>query len=821
MKKLLLAHLLVCTFLTAYTQDLFPNSENVLVNGYRSYADKTWVVDLDNDGKVDVVRLHYSSLIWHKNKGSIDFEEERLIIEQDEEIEAGSISFEDLDGDGDFDFVFPDNNASSLKWLKNDGAGNFSKEELNVGTIEDVKYTQIVDLNNDEKSDLLVITHELNNRRLLFFENLGFNQFSDRNYIIDTYGDTFSVLTADIDGDDKIDIIKYSADTSIYCFKNLGNTIFDTEKKIAAVSKSIAKVFIEDIDQDNDSDIICFQRDDDRVVWLEQLSDGTFSDEKVISNQLLTNLIDIEPVDIDGDNDLDIIAISEEPVISLFRFTEQGLYSGPHTISENATTSMGWGMESADVDNDGDMDLLTTGFFHGFSWYENLDSKENLNESFRLLKGNSFGLQSAAFVDIDADGFLDILTASKTANGLIWYRNLDGTGKFSNYHIIESPGCVAMCYGDLDGDSDLDIVTSSRYCGRYGCTGHISWYENLDGHGSFSKKKILLASQPSTDLHITDIDGDSDLDIVAISYNNSKIIWFENEYGKGIFNEAQILNTQLNNFSRLLPVDLDNDGDTDLIASSGSENKVVWYENEHGIGTFGQTQAIGDLIEADNLLHFDIDNDGDEDIICSSPKEGISWFENLDNASSFNLASDITLKGCSAIHLADIDNDGYVDLLSGSNGNLNWHGYDKHTHAFSPAQLIDSLSNLIQSIATGDVDNDGDLDVTAAASKPVFINAYIDKLSWYENKAIVSANYDAETITLSWYPVPTHTFLNIEADEVIERISLISIDGIEVLRQEIHKKTDQLEVAALHEGTYILKLFLKSGTEYSTLIIKE
>jgi hypothetical protein len=127
--------------------------------------------------------------------------------------------------------------------------------------------------------------------------------------------------------------------------------------------------------------------------------------------------------------------------------------------------------------------------------------------------------------------------------------------------------------GDLDGDGDLDILSSSLFDGK------IAWYENIDGQGNFSSQKIITTTtgiEQMSFVEIGDIDSDGDLDVFSTSYNNNSgsIVWYENVDGD-FENHYTIYSSR---GFRVGIVDIDNDNDLDLF-SSALNGSMFWHEN--------------------------------------------------------------------------------------------------------------------------------------------------------------------------------------------------------------------------------------------------
>ena len=86
--------------------------------------------------------------------------------------------------------------------------------------------------------------------------------------------------------------------------------------------------------------------------------------------------------------------------------------------------------------------------------------------------------------DIDGDGDIDVLSASTTDNKIAWYEN-DGSQSFTPHTITTSADGAASVYAvDIDGDGDMDVLSASQLDDK------IAWYENLSpvGIGSISNE---------------------------------------------------------------------------------------------------------------------------------------------------------------------------------------------------------------------------------------------------------------------------------------------------------------------------------------------
>lgn len=90
-----------------------------------------------------------------------------------------------------------------------------------------------------------------------------------------------------------------------------------------------------------------------------------------------------------------------------------------------------------------------------------------------------------------------------------------------------------------------------------------------------------------------DVDGDLDLDVISASYNDGRIVWYENTDGAGTFLAGVDIDV-LDSAESVVAVDLDDDGDVDLVVAESLGGRIVWYENTDGLGTFSTANDIAE-----------------------------------------------------------------------------------------------------------------------------------------------------------------------------------------------------------------------------------
>ncbi len=228
----------------------------------------------------------------------------------------------------------------------------------------------------------------------------------------------------------------------------------------------------------------------------------------------------------------------------------------------------------------------------------------------------------------------------------------------------EASDARSVFAADLDGDGDPDVLSGSFDDDK------IAWYENTDGLGSFGPQQIIsTAADGAQSVVASDVDGDGDIDVLSASVNDEKIAWYENTDGLGSFGPRQIISNDTQNPYSVFAADLDGDGDIDVLSASLNDDMIAWYKNTYG-PSFGSPQVI--TIAADgarSVFAADLDGDGDIDVLSAAEYgDQIAWYENTNGLGSFGLQQIITTEanGAWSVFAADLDGDGDTDVLSAS-----------------------------------------------------------------------------------------------------------------------------------------------------------
>jgi len=328
-----------------------------------------------------------------------------------------------------------------------------------------------------------------------------------------------------------------------------------------------------DLDNDGDIDVLSASFDDNKLAWYENDGDQVFT-EHVISTAE-GGPKHISTCDIDGDGDIDVLTVYQlGNRISWYEndgdqvFTEHPLGAG--------SIAGAISLDAKDLDSDGDIDILFAARYdHYVGWMEN-DGDENFTLS--VIENNLDGLIFCIAADIDGDGDVDAIVSQANDSpgdyGIKWYEN-DGNENFTQ-HILSNIATSSVTVSDIDGDGDMDILSTQSY------TGKAVWHEN-DGSSIFIQEHIITDSGSYPyGIYSADMDADGNLDVVCSDFGENNISWYKND-GSQIF-EKNVITTSVDRPYEVFVVDVDMDGDLDVVSASGNDDKIAWHEQVRNPG---------------------------------------------------------------------------------------------------------------------------------------------------------------------------------------------------------------------------------------------
>lgn len=361
----------------------------------------------------------------------------------------------------------------------------------------------------------------------------------------------------------------------------------------------------------------------------------TFQEQVITSN--LPEAHFVQAVDIDGDGDMDVVGVgrlyeNDAPqangALSVF------LNDGNPDISwtEQIVTSTALQAHSAfaaDMDGDGDVDIVLASLGDD-RVYVYLNGGETGGAPITWTEqviGTSADAYWVYAADVDSDGDMDVVLAARGANVVSVFFNGGQTGPAAIVWTEQVLGIQSepqsVFVADVDGDGDMDVVAASK------SDDTVAVYLNGGQTGGtpieWVRQDISTTVGGAHSVSVSDLDGDGDLDVVAAAFTGDEVVAFYNggeTGGAAITWSSQTLESGLPGVIDVYTADVDGDGDMDVLAAVLLDDVVMVYWNggQSDDGTIVWTARIvtANARRARVVSAADVNGDGSTDVLAAS-----------------------------------------------------------------------------------------------------------------------------------------------------------------------------------------------------------
>lgn len=477
------------------------------------------------------------------------------LLDQDV-IHGHSLQVADLNRDGHLDILCAemrrwseqDDHPEAKMWIFfGDGTGHFTKTVVASGFGN--HETKVADLDGDGDLDILGKPFRWDAPRIDIWLNetipaspvkLSLDKW--RRHVIDSEKPWRAVFidASDIDGDGKRDII-----TGGWWYKNPGKPADAwTRETIGAPLHNMAAVY--DFDHDGDVDVLGTggkgSEENAVFVWARNNGKGSFTIFDNIDKAQGDFLQGVAVATYGNRADLEV-ALS-------WHQAGQGVQvlTVPPNPDRNqwrwrrlSKTSQDEQLSAGDIDRDGTIDLLL-----GTSWlcnecpqyrkrFRTIDQFLGTN----LLRWRTQQVTETKdnpdrnrLADLNGDGLLDAVVgfeAISVPGKLAWYEQPPtATDLWTEHHIADVVGPMSLDVVDMDGDGDFDVVVGEHNL-KESAKAKLLVFENLDGKGASWAPHLIHSGDEHHDGALAvDIDGDGDLDILSIGWGHGQVLLYEN-----------------------------------------------------------------------------------------------------------------------------------------------------------------------------------------------------------------------------------------------------------------------------------------------------
>ena len=624
---------------------------------------------------------------------------------------TNSIAWGDVDGDGDLDLAV---GGESVRVYANEDGVLQNRAVWSSGDSDQTNSIAWGDVDGDGDLDLAVGNQFGPNR---LYTNVGGTLQTQATWSSADSDQTNSIAWGDVDGDGDLDLAAGNRRGPTKVYINVRGKLRTSATWSSDDSYAIVSIAWGDVDGDGDLDLAAgnieganqlyineggvLQR---RAAWSSDDNDGTFS---------------IAWGDVDGDGDLDLAAGNGGP--NKVYVNENGMLQ-THAFwasdDNDSTTSIAWG----DVDGDGDLDLAVGTRYGPPKVYANVGGA--LPATATWVSSNSYGTESIAWGDVDGDGDLDLALGNFEGPDKVIANEIGSLEPSAVWFSDDSDQTTSVAWGDVDGDGDLDLAVANDI-GRVG-QGQAKVYMNVGGVLQTSASWISANDDSAFSVAWGDVDGDGDLDLAV---GSSTIRVYLNAGGL-LERTASWTAVAGSGASSVAWGDVDGDGDLDL-AAGGIQSPSQLYINQGGTLQVSPAWSSAETGSTSSVAWGDVDGDGDLDLAVGNLFGPDRLYVNVGGTLQVDaIWSSAESDDTNSIAWGDMDGDGDLDLAVGSSlGSTS--GFTNKVYAnedgmlqASPVWFSDD-SDQTTSIAWGDVDGDGDLDLAAGnwgASNKVYMN---------------------------------------------------------------------------------------------------
>lgn len=315
-------------------------------------------------------------------------------------------------------------------------------------TAQNAKQIVASDQNGDGIDDLLVTVNSWPQDKLVLYTTSSGPAFTPGTLVtMDNAKTLESVSAGDVNNDGKEDFaISYGLPSVICWYENKGGSY--VRRVVDSNLDWTQKVILSDFDNDGYADLLSLQHSE--VVLYRYSPSAGFQPGKVIHSG--TEFYSIAVGDFNGDIFKDIAIGS----FGFEIFSNDG--TGNYVRIAAAGSSLCMALNAADLDKDGDADMMTYEPLKGLVRYENNGSALFTYKDVSLPSTDKF--EYFSIHDLDQDGRNDVFTTLTQSNKAIWLKN-DGTGAFGAPDSIHrQPGdlLAASTLADLNKDGKMDAV---------------------------------------------------------------------------------------------------------------------------------------------------------------------------------------------------------------------------------------------------------------------------------------------------------------------------------------------------------------------------
>lgn len=599
------------------------------------------------------------------------------------------------------------------------------------------------DIDGDSDKDIILISAA----RISWFENRRdedgtFGPANEVTRELAGFSGSYGGAAGDFDQDGNIDIVAANTATSSYVLGNGDGTFTNLQPVRLVNASALIGPKVQDMNDDGFPDLVYSVRREGfrEIVWLENEFDTSsgFADPESLSDPFSTgvNLFEVpfDVVDVNDDGWRDVVYAAGDSLIwqeNRIPAREPMGSIRVIDIAEGSQASFG-SLATGDISGNGHPDIVVRSFFGGqpgTRYYPNLTTGGSVSFGTPVIATNQLN-DRYAVVDVDADGARDIVIAGNRS--LSWVRNeLQSSGGFAPVRVIsnENTQVADIHAADIGGDAGLDLVVGDRR-GRYAITYFEQPGVGNPYAGGITVNRPAEVTVPSHMLTV-DIDQDGDLDTFAVDSPTGRVVWYKNEINaSGMHGPANVLTDGTPGYRHIAVADVDEDGDTDIIAA-GDGVAIIENQSTPSDISFADPAAIASGGRYSDVDIADLNGDAHADIVVTGFDVRRTVFLNSTSApGTFSFSEAVSpMLDRGATQLVDANNDGRVDIIGHNREGfgvpaeviVRYNTSSGETLSLSASQTLGTFNRISELSGAVDMDGDGAVDIVGLSDRDVFV----------------------------------------------------------------------------------------------------